>query len=138
MGDILKLARIQIMIIVLFVLNKLFIRPFVLENITFTTIRIFVLSFPNFCEAIVGTLSLTYIGLFLNNKFYSSSNNANGVFFYTLVTLIAGIFIITQELNYHSLGGENVYDPYDILFSLIGLITSYLIIIILKPTITTD
>ena len=52
-----------------------------------------------------------------------------------LATAAAAVYVILQEFKIHNLGGENVYDPYDVVFSVIGLITAYLILHTLKPRI---
>lgn len=136
MNSILILARIQIAIIVTFVLNKVLIRPFILENSDDGFWKICVLSYSNFCEAIVGTLSVTYIWLVINNKWIKTEKRVQEKFIYLFATVFAGIFVILQELKIHNLGGRNVYDPNDVLFSVIGLIAAYLMLIRLKPQIS--
>ncbi len=136
MNSILVLARIQIAIIVTFVLNKVLIRPFILENSDDGFWTICVLSYSNFCEAIVGTLSVTYIWLVINNKWIKPENRVQEKFIYIFATVFAGIFVILQELKIHNLGGRNVYDPNDVVFSVIGLIAAYLMLIRLKPQIS--
>lgn len=46
---------------------------------------------------------------------------------YLLATIIAGTYVLTQEFNLHALGGRNVYDPYDAVASLIGLVGMFLL-----------
>lgn len=41
---------------------------------------------------------------------------------------IASLYVISQELKFHSLGGNNVYDPYDIAASLIGIAATFIVI----------
>jgi len=45
-----------------------------------------------------------------------------------LAVSIASIYTISQELKFHDLVGNNVYDPYDIIASIIGLIMTFGII----------
>ena len=135
MNDLLRLARIQIATIVLFVVNKMLVRPFVLERDFSEPFRVFVFSFPNLCEAVVGTLTLTYIGLFINYRRLQPSRRIRDGYLYLMATLIAAVYVILQELKIHNLGGENVYDPFDVLFSVIGLVIAYSILILLKPTV---
>ncbi len=132
MNDILKLARIQIGVIILFIFNKLLLRPYVLENEFPMFFKIFVLSFPNFCEAIIGTLSITYIGLYINSKSFIMSK-LNEQHIYLFATIAAGIYVILQEIKIHNLGGKNTYDPYDVLFSLMGLIITCFFLFYMKP-----
>ena len=135
MGDILKLARIQIVLIVLFIFFKL-IRPSVLNSTSFEWVKITLLSLPNFFEAVTGILILTGLGLYLNQRFLSEKRRIKNNLIYMVASFIAGIYVITQELKIHNLGGKNVFDWYDILFSIIGLIMGYLIVIFLKPSTT--
>ncbi len=135
MADILKLARIQIVLIILFVFFK-FVRAAVLESNSFEWVKITLLSLPNFFEAVIGTLILTGIGLYLNHRFLGEKRRIKNNLIYIVASFIAGIYVITQELKIHNLGGNNVFDWYDILFSIIGLIVGYLIVIFLKPATT--
>ena len=134
MSDILKLARIQIFTIGLFVICKVWLRPFVLNGDFHVVFDIIVLSLPNFFEGIVGVLSLTYMGLYINSRFVQKvEKRIRKQRIYLLATLIAAIFVLTQEFKIHNLGGNNVYDPYDVLFSVIGLVVGLLIVLRLQP-----
>lgn len=55
-----------------------------------------------------------------------------------MAVILAGIYVITQELKVHNLGGNNVFDPNDVVFSCIGLLIGYMIIIRIKPQIYGD
>ena len=132
MRDILKMARVQIVVIVIFVFFKA-IRKSVLENNPPGIIRKFLLSFPNFCEGIIGVLTLTMLGLYVNKRL----KIRNGIIYLT-ATILAAVFVITQELKIHNLGGHNIYDPNDLIFSIVGLMTGYIIILQMKPRILAD
>lgn len=134
MGDILKLARIQILFIVLFAFFK-FIRPPVLKSNAFDWIKIALLSLPNFFEGVIGVLSLTAMLLYLNSRFLTKKQQVKESLVYVIALILAGIYVITQEFKIHNLGGENVYDKNDVIFSIIGLTVGYLIIVIYKPRI---
>ena len=41
---------------------------------------------------------------------------------YLIATFLAGVYVLSQEVKWHNLGGNNVYDPYDVVASLIGLV----------------
>ena len=41
---------------------------------------------------------------------------------------MATIYVISQELKFHNLGGNNVYDPYDLIASITGLIGTFVVI----------
>lgn len=66
-NDLMKLARIELFIIPIFILFK-FIRPKVLESASPEILKIIILSIPNFFEAIIGTLTLTGVFLFLKDQ----------------------------------------------------------------------
>ena len=112
----------------IFVLNKLYIRTWILENELPEFFLIVAYSIPNLLEAIIGTLLLTGILLQIRHHFNKKFGSVKNIYVYILAVFIASIYVISQELNFHSLGGNNVYDPYDIVASLIGLIGTFGII----------
>ena len=134
MNDILKLARIQILIIILFAFFK-FIRPPVLESKSYEWIKITLLSLPNFFEGILGVLILTGMGLYLNDRLRGSLKRIKPDYIYIIALVFAAIYVITQEFKLHNLGGNNVYDVNDVIFSIIGLGVGYLIVLAKKPVI---
>jgi len=133
MGDILKLARIQILLIVLFIFFKLIRYP-VLNSPSPAFFKKVLYALPNFFEAITGILVLTGIGLLLNDRL-KKKNQLGLKNLYLLVVIIAGGFVITQELNVYNLRGDNTFDQNDLIFSVIGLIIGYWIILSKKPRI---
>lgn len=135
MNDIQKLTRIQLIVIALFVINKFIIRPKVMESADIYLLQVFVLSFPNFCEAIIGVTFLTYLGLTLNNRSLKLKNRFSDHKIYVMATLVAGLYVILQEFKIHNIGGKNAYDPYDVAFSIAGLILGYVLLQIIKPQI---
>ncbi len=110
---------------ILFILNKFYLRPWVLENELPELFQIFVFSVPNLIEAILGTIILTGILLqlrqYLNKKIKDAS-------IYLIAVSISSIYVISQELKFHNLGGNNVYDPYDLIASILGLLIIFMII----------
>lgn len=138
MQDIRKLARIQIISILLFIICKKWIRPFVLEGDYPSWLDITVLSLPNFFEGIIGVITLTYIGLYVNYRWIPEKGKSSNNQIYFIALVIASIYVLTQEFKLHNLGGNNVYDPWDVLFSLIGLTIAYGIVLKLKPTISSN
>ena len=136
MRDILKIARIQIIVILVFAFFK-FIRSSVLKTDVPEIFKIFLLSFPNFCEAIVGVLTLTAIGLVLNQKL-RTGKRFNEKSIYAMAVFFTAVYVISQELKFHNLGGNNVYDPMDVIFSVIGLFAGFLIITFIKPVVTAE
>ena len=112
-------------VFILFILNKSYLRPWVLENELPELFQIFVFSIPNLIEAILGTIILTAILLQLrqysNKKIKDSS-------IYLIAVSISSLYVISQELKFHNLGGNNVYDPYDLIASILGLLLIFMII----------
>lgn len=132
MRDISKLARIQMVFILLFAFFK-FIRPTVLVRNAPEIFKIILLSLPNFFEGVIGTLVLTAIGLYLNARVLTKQIKRQLI--YIIATILATIYVITQELKIHNLGGNNVFDINDIIFSIIGLAVGFTMIMIMKPKI---
>jgi len=101
----------------------------VLENDYPNIFQIVVLSLPNFSEAVMGTLLLTGIllelRLFLGDKLRSIKTTS----LYLVAVMLASIYVISQEFKLHNIGGNNVYDPYDLIASGIGLALTYITII---------
>ena len=128
-----KLARIQIVVILVFIILKL-IRPFVLEEVSIDFVRIIVLSFPNLAEGIVGTLILTGILLLFFRRFMKSEKPGNTTI-YLLSGFLAAVYVLLQEFKIHNLGGNNIYDPNDVLFSILGLGLGLIIVFRIRPEI---
>ncbi|MEP1421837.1 MAG: hypothetical protein ABJK59_08725 [Erythrobacter sp.] len=84
--------------------------------------EIFLYSFPNFAEGIVGFLMTAMLltqaswKVELLGRFFTLPRLC------IVTTLGVGTYVITQELGLHHVGGAQVYDPYDIAFSIAGLI----------------
>ncbi|WP_425392216.1 hypothetical protein [Ekhidna sp.] len=125
-------GRIQIIIIILFVFSKSWLRPFVLKRDAPVFLDITVLSLPNLYEGVVGVLVLSFMGLYINKRWNKSKLGNHTI--YILATILAAIFVITQEVKLHNLGGNNVYDPYDVIFSFIGLTLGFTIVWMKGPT----
>lgn len=130
------LIRIHFGVIASYFVVKFMMRPFVLENEYTGLIKIFVLSYPNFCEAVAGTLIVTF-GLLLLRGFIMKRRPMaflKGGHLYLVASLLAGSYVILQEFKIHNLGGRNVYDPYDIVFSVAGLIIAYFVLVRIRPS----
>lgn len=116
-----------VIVFAIFILNKLYIRPWVIENELSAFFQIIVFSVPNLIEAILGTLVLT--GILIHLRQYSEkTRHIKDSSTYLLSVSISSLYVISQELKFHNLGGDNVYDPYDLIASIIGLLGTYLII----------
>ncbi len=122
------------MAILVFIMNKLYLRPWILENETPNVLLIFTYSIPNLIEAIIGTIILTGILLQVRQYFNKKFGSIKDTYIHIIAVSIASIYVISQELKFHNLGGNNVYDPYDIVASIIGLIGTFVIIQLLGFT----
>jgi len=114
--------------ILLFVLNKLYLMPWILENEFSGFLLILTLSIPNLLEAIIATLILTGILLQLKQSYLSKTNAIKEITLRISAVALAAIYVISQELKFHNLGGNNVYDPYDLIASAIGLVGTFTVI----------
>ena len=113
------------MAILVFFLNKFLLRPWVLENEKSEFFQIIVLSIPNLIEAIIGTLLLTGILLQLKHRFNKKMGYIKDEYFYLFAVGLASIYSVSQEFKFHNFGGNNVYDPYDVIASLIRFVMTY-------------
>ena len=111
----------------IFILNKFYLRPWVIKNELSTLFQIVVFSIPNLIEAILGTLVLTGILLHLR-QYFDQIKNIKDPTIYLIAVGISSLYVISQELKFHNLGGNNVYDPYDLIASIIGLLITFAII----------
>ena len=132
-ADILKLARFQILLIVMFIFFKS-IRPTILNSTSPDFFKTTLLSLPNFFEAVIGTLILTGIGLIINDKL-NKKKQIRLTFLYVFAIILSGILVITQELNIIHIRTNTTFDRNDLIFSVIGLIIGYAFVLFIKPRI---
>ena len=114
--------------ILVFILNKLYLRPWILENDVPDIFLIVTYSIPNLIEAVIGTLILTGILLQTRQYFNQKFGSLKDIHIHVSAVSIASIYVISQELKFHNLGGNNVYDPYDLIASIVGLIGTFVVI----------
>ena len=79
-------------------------------------------SYPNFLEGIMGSIYLGGLGLWFKNRTGKWSPEHETATFFNWVTIVAALYVVTQELNWYTVTRENVYDPYDVIASILGLI----------------
>lgn len=115
-------------IFVSFILLKGYLRTPILNSNPPEFIKIFVLSYPNFCEAVLGSIVLIGIGLVFNKRVIPESKQLNKAVMYKISLALAAVYVILQEFKVHNIGGKNVYDPYDVFFSIIGIVVAYLLV----------
>lgn len=114
--------------IALFMLNKLFFRNWILKNNPPEFLKTITLSIPNLIEAIIVTLLLTGILLQIRKIYYIKLKFLKTKHLHFIASGAASVYVISQELKFHNLGGNNVYDPNDLIASAIGLIGILVII----------
>tara|TARA_R110000868_G_scaffold304437_7_gene565042 strand:+ start:12473 stop:12973 length:501 start_codon:yes stop_codon:yes gene_type:complete len=107
-----------------FPIIKGILRPWAISTIpdSFFTTALF--SYPNFAEAVLGLSSVSTILFVFRNwcRERFDRNLFQDEFLYLISGFLSAVFVITQELKIHDLGGENIYDINDIYASCIGLI----------------
>jgi hypothetical protein len=115
-------------LILIFILNKLYFRPWLNKIETPDILIVITYSIPNFIEAMVGTLIITGILFQLREYFNSRFGSLKDTLIHILALSFASAYVISQELKFHNFGGNNVYDPYDIVGSVIGLVATFILI----------
>ena len=84
-----------------------------------------VLSAPNTFEAIIGMS--TVAALLMRAKLFSPRFRGHPESYdLSLSDGCDGDYVLTQEFKLHDLGGRNVYDPYDVVASIVGLVGTLL------------
>jgi len=114
--------------ILIFIINKFIFRPWAIENEFSPVWLIIAFSIPNLIEAVAGTLLLTGILFQLREFFFKQMGKLKDAHLYLMATGISSLYVVSQELKFHNLGGQNTYDIYDLFASFAGLILTYIII----------
>jgi hypothetical protein len=107
--------------VLLFVLVKGAVRPFVLAGDFWIGFDIFVLSFPNFVEAIVGMSNGYGLLLYARHRDFFGMGARTELGLLMATATLTGLYVLTQEFGLHNLGGNNVTDPFDVAASIIGI-----------------
>lgn len=115
------IQRVFVFTFILFMSNKFIFRPWILENTDHAVIHGAVYSLPNFCEAVMGVIILTNLAIYARGSIKTLSAITHPMIYHG-ATLIALIYVTTQEYGLHSLGGNNIFDPIDLLASVLGLV----------------
>jgi hypothetical protein len=105
-----------------FVLIKAIVRPWVLGLNVWIGFDIFVLSFPNFVEAIVGMSTSYGLLLLAKHREWLGIERASATLLLVVATTFTAVYVLTQEFGVHNLGGNNVPDLYDAAASVLGII----------------
>ncbi len=106
----------------LFFINKFAVRPWVLGHDTPQFLKIIVWSIPNFIEAVFGSILVTGGLFYLQNNVVSVPKRLTDISIYVIAVSFASIYVLTQEIKWHNLGGRNVYDPNDFIASILGVL----------------
>ncbi len=123
------LSRLYLGALLFFFLNKFALRPLILENDFPGWMNILVLSIPNTLETIFG---MGFFGILLSlarEHFPSKLGAVPDIAIYLVSLALAGTFVLTQEFKLHNLGGNNVYDPNDVIASVIGLVVMFVLFV---------
>ena len=114
--------RLYIGALLLFVLVKGTLRPWVLAGDFWVGFDVFVLSFPNFVEAIVGMSNAYGLLLFAKHRDLLAMGKLSERGLLLASIVLVGLYVLTQEFGLHNLGGNNVTDPFDVAASIIGIV----------------
>ncbi|XWN37880.1 MAG: hypothetical protein ROO71_02910 [Balneola sp.] len=112
----------------LFFILKLWFRPWIREQEGFEMLKIISNSFPNFVEAYIGVFTVSSLLMLSKSKGFRWTIPLKDRAIYLIATLFSALFVITQEMKIHNLGGENIYDFNDIIASVIGLIFIFMML----------
>ena len=104
------------------VITKSFLRPWAQGYDLPDWCTVLLGSIPNFLEPLVGLPALTGILLLLRQDRLPFLQKLSERSVYFLSVFLGACYVITQELRIHNLGGNNVYDPNDLVASVIGLL----------------
>lgn len=96
--------------------------------------EIFLYSFPNFAEGIVGFLIVAMMLTIASRNVEALRRFMSLPLICCAAFLGAAAYVIAQEMGLHNLGGAQVYDPYDAAFSVAGLILGLAVFVWLRPT----
>ena len=122
------LIRLYIAGFFLFVVNKFVLRPVVLDRSFPRIFEIIVLSLPNTIEVVLGVTTLAGIFTALKFRFRPRYDHMSNVAIVSAATIVGAVYVLTQEFKIHNLGGRNVYDPYDVVASVIGLVGMFVLL----------
>ena len=104
------------------VICKSVLRPWARAHEVPEFVNIILGSIPNFLEPLVGLPALTGILLMLRHDRFKALQQFSERGIYFLAVFLGAIYVITQELRLHNLGGNNIYDSNDLVASVIGLV----------------
>ena len=123
------IVRLYLGAVALYFVNKMAARSWVLGSDLPEFFHVFVLSVPNTLEAIMGMVMVAGILTALKQRASPRLEVLSPAVITVVAAILTGIYVLAQEFNIHDLGGRNVFDPYDVLASVMGLaLTSALLL----------
>jgi hypothetical protein len=111
-----------------FLLNRHIVRPWVIESVVNGPLTVVVNSLPNLVEAMLGTIIIAGILLDIWRRVAGPRIYSDCTTIYAVATVIAGLFVISSEVNWIRFRGPNVYDPKDLAASVLGLFLIYFLL----------
>jgi hypothetical protein len=105
-----------------FLVNRHAVRPWVLNNVDGGPATVMANSLPNFLEAIIGTIDIAIILLIIVRRSVWLDRRIGRTTIYVVATVLAGLFVVSCELNWIRFRGPNVYDSNDLVASILGLL----------------
>ena len=104
-----------------FLVNKFVVRPRLLSLVAPAWVETLSYSIPNFFEAVMG-MTIVAAGLTTMRDNVERLESVGDRTVYAFAAVLSGVYVITQELGFHSLGGNNVVDSKDVGASIAGLV----------------
>jgi hypothetical protein len=116
------IVRLYLGSVALFFVNKMAVRSWVLGSDLPEFFHVFVRSVPNTLEAIVGMVMVGGILTAVKLRASPRLDTLSPAVLTVLAAILTGTYVLSQEFKLHDLGGLNVYDPYDVVASVLGLV----------------
>lgn len=104
-----------------FMVNKFALRPAFESRPLPEALGVLTYSVPNFCEAVMGLTVISGLLWWSQQRGLALFRGWRPRGILALATVLTGTYVLTQEVGMHRLGGNNVFDPNDVLASLLGL-----------------
>ena len=122
------ILRLYLIVFILFLVNKVVLRPIVLDHDSLPYLQILVFSIPNTFEAIIDMSNIAGLLMVAKLYFRPRFDGIPNLTLYLLATVLAGTYVLTQEFRLNDLGGRNACNPYDVVASIIGILGMLLVL----------
>jgi len=127
------LVIIPIVAILTFAILKQ-LRPDLAQAFPGVTFEVILYSFLNFAEGLVGFLCLAMLLTMASHEGGTASRLLTLPRVCVLAFLGAGSYVVSLEVGLHNPGGDQIYDLYDVYFSIAGVVTGLVAFLRQKPT----